>query len=418
MAGPLTLDIAANTRQAQAQVKDLGGALDNVADSLDDLAREADRKGDKTERALEGIERSADDVTDALGEAGRKMERTFGEMVQDAKKADKAVANVGDSGGKSFDKIKAGADEVRSEGFSNLSEAVSSFRGDIEDLGQVGQDTLGGLASAVAGTGPGGLVGALALAAGAAGLGLVTAGLEEAKRKQEENNQAAADWASAYMDSAGRIVSSASVVAGVQDIATDPERYKKATESARDWGVDVSTAMAAMAGDTTALAQATEGLARREQEWNAAMKESTATAMGGLEIHKKATEAEEGLADSVLRGRESLNQQTEAMRRGADQAQNAATALHTYATRVGHATGETDKLGNKILLLPDGKEIVVDAKTKTAYVDLETFERRKLSDKSIGVKVRVDTSDWDNWTPKRKQSSVVYGTQTNGRHWE
>src|SRR5690606_511345 len=155
--------------------------------------------------------------------------------------------------GRNLGKVKDGAQEVTQELGQNLGEAVSSVRGDLSDLGQVGQDTLGGLAATLAGTGPGGIVAAAALAAGAVGLGLVTAELENAEEQSRKHRAAAAGWPSKFVESGQKIVTAAQTVAEVNSTAADPERYEEARQNAKDWGVDTSTAMLAMAGDGAAL---------------------------------------------------------------------------------------------------------------------------------------------------------------------
>ncbi|MFS0714099.1 hypothetical protein ABC195_09450 [Microbacterium sp. 2P01SA-2] len=358
----------------------MGDALEGVSDALDDVARAAQQDGQRVETAIDGAGDAATGMGREVEKAGERVERTFRDMVTDAKKADKAVEAVGDNGSKNLDRVKEGAQELQSEFGSNLSEAVSSFRGDLSDLGQTGQDTLGGLAGTVASMGPAGLAGAFALAAGAAGLGLFTAGQEEAKEKQDELNAAAAQWADAYISAGGRIVDSAHTVAEIQAIATDPEKYKVAGENARNWGVDTATAMRAMAGDATALATAEQSLKDRTDEANRRLAEQE------VQVDANAGAAYD-MADSVKAGRESLDELNGVMSEGRQRAQNAADALYDYATSAGTATEETDDLGNKIYELPDGKKIVVDAKTQRAYEDIDALERQQVSNKTFSVEV-------------------------------
>lgn len=91
---------------------------------------------------------------------------------------------------------------------------------------------------------------------------------------------------------------------------------------------------------------------------------------------------------------------------GADAAKLAAKLTYEYATSVGEATDRTDDLGNKIYALPDGKEIVVDANTKTAYEDIDAIEKRRIADKT--VRLIPDDSAIRNWQVPQKVGYVNY----------
>lgn len=435
----LTLDIGANTREAQRNVKDLGVALDDVADALDGVARDAVSDGQKVERALDGAadaatdlgkdardagrdseraldsigdaatdtardvrragddtERALDDVGDAGKDAGRdietagdKVERTFRDMVQDARKAERAVDDVGDGGRQSLSKVKDAAGEVQSEIGQNMSETFSSFRGEIEDLGQIGQDTLGGLAGTVAQMGPAGIVGAAGLGAAAAAVGLITDAFTKAKEATDEAKESAYQYGitvaetGQYADVAGRINELTGSIEGlkqVQDIAT-----------IAGWDqVDVVKALATGDG-LPALTRAFDKNA-----------DQTAIATGRvLEL------------DGKLRG----------AAQGFDLAKDAAgvnsRALYDLATKAGKATGEVDDLGNAIYQMPDGKEIVVNAVTKEAFQDIDALERRKISPKNATVRVNVDDRAWRNWTPVSKTGRVsAQVTRGRAMSWE
>lgn len=381
----LSLDIGANTRAAVRNVGDVGEALSKVADSLDDLAREADRDAGRVETSLDDAGDSARGMGRDVESAGDRVERTFEDMVRDAKKADRAVSDIGDNSGKSLGKIKDGAREVQNEFGQNLAESVSSVRGDISELGQVGQDTLGGLAGTVAGMGPAGLVGAFALAAGAVGLGAVTAGIEEAEEKQQKLNETAAKFAEGYIAGVNGAIDSAQVFAEINSIATDPERYKVASQNAKNWGVDVSTAMRAMAGDSTALGTVDAALERQAD----ALEANANGADNYAQSIEAATTGQSSANSTYLAGRDALDGLKAALALGADQAANAQRALYDYAVQVGDATGRTDELGNAILVLPGGKEVVINAQTQTAYQEVDAFEKRQIQDKTVSVKADV-----------------------------
>lgn len=381
-----SIDIAANTRQAQSQVKDLSGALDDVGDSLDDVAREATRGGDGAGRALDKLGDAGKDAGRDISTAGdriegtfrdlqRQSERTTREVSKDARTAGKGMADgykhAGDEGERSMHRIEEGAGEVRNEFGQNLGQAVSSFRGDLADLGQVGQDSLGGLAATVAGMGPAGLAGAFALAAGAAGLGLLTQGIQDAKEREEEAAQAAADWAAKFVESGQTIATAADVIGGVTDIATDKDKYKKAGENAKKWGVDTSTAMQAMAGDSVALDVVRDRVAGLKKTYDRAR----TAAEKNMDWSKQTTAAVGALGDAYLNAAAPLDKLTGEMSRGKDIADNVSKSLIAVAGHTKGATKTVDKFGNTIYNLPDGKKVYIDAETGKATQDADEFKQ-------------------------------------------
>ena len=107
---------------------------------------------------------------------------------------------------------------------------------------------------------------------------------------------------------------------------------------------------------------------------------------------------------------------TQGFQRGAIAAEADAKAMGRYAKEVGTATGETDDLGNAIYELPDGKQVVIDAKTDQAYEDIDAIEKKKLSDKSTTVKVHVDDSNWRYWQPNPKTGQI--NARVTGTTWQ
>lgn len=226
---PLKLDILANTRQFVSEMKKAGASTEDISIALADVVREAGQ-------------------------------------------AERALNDIGTGGGKSLGRVKASAQEVTQEMGSNLGEAVSSVRGNLSDLGQVGQDTLGGLAATLAGAGPAGLVGAATLAAGAVGLGLVTAELEKQKEQAEELRsrlsgayQEAADEGRAYLDTA-------QLIAEANDLMFNPERaeeYKRIRDDALQLGLDEATVIDANSGSLEAQEEVLKRIADLRDELDA-----------------------------------------------------------------------------------------------------------------------------------------------------
>jgi hypothetical protein len=165
-------------------------------------------------------------------------------------------------------------EEVTQELGQNIGEAVSSVQGDLSDLGQVGQDTLGGLAATLAGAGAAGLVGAAALAAAAVGAGRLTAALEDAAAKQERLKEQAAEWAQAYME-AGSGISTPRRSSPGEQIFGDP-KLAEAQENMHAWGVELDVAVAAMAGSQSAIDDVSASIDRQAAALEANAREQTA----------------------------------------------------------------------------------------------------------------------------------------------
>ncbi|MCC2034117.1 hypothetical protein [Microbacterium allomyrinae] len=338
---PIQIDFLSNTSKLERGTENVERGLDGVADSLDDVAREGDR-------SLGRLERSFKDVSDA------------------AKDTSKQTADVGDVGSRGFRKLGDAGSEVSGELRQNLGETFSSFRGDLADLPQIAQDTLGGLAGAGA---LGGIAGLAATAAGAAGLGLITAELqkqqEEAQKLRERIGgmyQAAAEDGRAYLDTAQLIAESVDVMYNTDRA----DEWKRVREDAKTLALDESVVIAANAGDLAAQEQVhgrinalmEDAADKRSAAWNG----SEASTYGQALLGVRDRWAEIGAVTDE----------------NADKARNAQSITDRYLRQMiddaGEAEVQVDSLGNKLITLPKGQQIVIDAETNQAHQDLDRFK--------------------------------------------
>ncbi|MDL9978850.1 hypothetical protein [Microbacterium candidum] len=328
----LSIDIAMNARAAQAGARDLAKSLDGVADSLDDVAANAGRDGDR-------------------------VERSFRDMIESARKADRAIDDVGTTGGKSFGRVKDGAKEAQNEIGQNFGETISSFRGDLSDLGQIGQDSLGGLSSSLAGMGPAGAAAGVGLGAIAAGVGVITSAFENAAKATDEAKDSAFQYgltveaSGKYADAAARINELTGSIEGlkrIQDLETVSGWKQK----------DVLTALAT--GD---------GLPALAKAFNDGANNTMIATNRVLELQGALDGTKQGFA--LAKDAAKLNER----------------ALYDLATSAGKATGEVDDLGNAVITLPGDKKVVIDADTHTAYEDIDALEKRNIT-----VDLRVNTA--------------------------
>lgn len=358
-------DINANTKAAQANVRDLSARLDETADALDDLARETSQAGDQAERNF------------------RDMVRDAGKAEAQLKDTAKAAERIGDDGKRGLGIAGDATSEFKDEALSNLSEVASSFDGSMESIGELAQGTLGGMTAALPGLG---LVGAAA----AAGIGLATEAYAKAEEASDAARESAYEYgltvaaAGTYADAAARINELTGSVEGlkqVQDIATVAGWRQK----------DVVTALAT--GD---------GLPALWEAFEKGANNTMVSTQRTLEL--------EGALQGARQGFD--------LATGASELQ--ARALYDLATKAGTATGEVDDLGNTIVRMPDGKEVVIDAATRQAHEDLDALERRSLPEKVIPV--RADTSRaaaaLDALQAKASRGIDVIVRPGMGRTWE
>jgi hypothetical protein len=159
MAKGIAINFLADVRDFLRGTKNVEEELDDVADSLDDVAKDG-------VKATEKLEDGFNDLRKKAKQAGEDIEKGIGGGTKKGAKEGESATEV-----------------YKKEAIANISEVTSSFTGSWESAADAVQGTLGGV---VADLGP---VGAAAGAAGALGVGLLTAALvkmeEDAKKAQE-----------------------------------------------------------------------------------------------------------------------------------------------------------------------------------------------------------------------------------------
>lgn len=360
----LKIDILANTREAQRNVKDLGEELDRNADALDDLAREGDQ-------------------------AGEKLERSFRDMVRDVEKAEKSVdklerttKDVGDAGGRSFRKIGDTGSEVASELSQNLGETMSSFRGNLEDLPQIAQDTLGGLAGSGA---LGGIAGLAATAAGAAGLGLIIASLDAQTEAAERLRERLSSAYTQAIEDGRNYINEAQVIAELQDLMFNPDRvgeYNRLLEDQKTLGLDIEVLAGANIGRQ-------EDLETIQKRINTLKEEGT----------------------DISRGENSLLGDID-------------TNLIGIENRWGGVQAETDKQKQKVAeveaaerRLNETARAQINRTADAASRRYEGLARQYGADIRATVRYDVDDSAVRNYRPPRKLGAVQYLPSTQTDRW-
>jgi uncharacterized protein YjbJ (UPF0337 family) len=186
------LELVSDVKSFLRGTADVGKSLDDVSDSLDDLARDAGQTSTKMGREFDNVESDAKGAADTLE---RKFRDAFDDVKSNSRKSFDAVGDNAKDGYKAAsraakdfegDAEHAGnrasetTGEFKDEARQNFAEVASSFSGDMNSATDLVQGTLGGLAGSI----PGGLglaLGGLAIAGGA-----FVAKWQEAAEKTEQ----------------------------------------------------------------------------------------------------------------------------------------------------------------------------------------------------------------------------------------
>ncbi|AZS39980.1 MULTISPECIES: hypothetical protein [Microbacterium] len=353
MSAALNISLGMNTREVAAGAAKAADAIEDVTDSLDDLTRAAGKSGDKFEKA-------GDELEDSMRDARRETEKA-----QDSfKDLGRAAERAGDDARDGMRRAEDGVEEFRDEANSTAKEAAASFDGSAESIGDALQEVA---ANAFAGFGP---AGAVAGIAAAAGIGLAIAGFEDVHEAEQRAAELASEWADRFVESGQRVATAAQQSAAVIDISTDPEKYKEAAENAKLWGVTTSDAMLAMAGNVGSIKIVEDALDRKRvaTEKDAQAAQESAEANGSALLSLTPQEVELNKAE------EAWKRHTDAMSAGAQQANAASDSLLSLVGQATDAAVSVDELGNRVVALPDGTEIFIDAKTGKATTDLAAFK--------------------------------------------
>ena len=254
MGKPFKLTILSDFGELLRGTKDAGDGFEELADTLDDVARDGDDAADKLEKSFKA---SLDSVRKEAGTTGKAM----GDDLRDGTR-----------------KAGEGMSELKDEAASTAREAAASFDGSAESISDVFQEVA---ANAFAGFGPAGAVAGLAVAAGI-GLAVtamqgyaeeVTAAKESTLDLADEladvgNDPGALDWAARLRDRMKEITDNREWFEFWQDAPRT--RFEEWSEAAEKYGVNMSDVTRAVTGDQRALDAVMGELNRRIGEQEAA----------------------------------------------------------------------------------------------------------------------------------------------------
>lgn len=402
-------------RQAGKSDDDIRQALRSYGVNAKDAERAIGRIGDEFKDTGRDGKRSLDDLEDGLRDVQRQSERT-----------ERSIDDIGSVGHKGFGKMGEAAQEVTQEVGQNLGEAVSSIRGNLGDLAQVGQDTLGGLAATLAGAGPAGIVGAAALAAAAIGLGGLAGEQQKLNAQVQHMKQYYADaWKSA-VEGGRDYLDLSTVIAEANDIQFNPDRaseYKQIQDDAKKLSLDTNTLVKAAAGDQDALNAV---LSRTSALYDEQSGKVTADSMAAIDKRGRANQAEAAKELSNIsqindRWKQYGEVNSENQRKAQDAARLTSDYLLDAVSKADSATRAVDDFGNTLITLPTGEQVVIEAKTGQATSDISKFKTDTdgvidhVNGREVVLKARVDTSyataQYNKWIKDHDGRSIKIGTR-------
>lgn len=399
MAG-ISINILSNVRGAVKGVDDVADALDDAHDALRDLTKEGDTSTDRLTDDFRKVQRStdktADDIKgkirDAYRAAARSSDNAADDIVRSQRRMGEQSAEVGQ--------------EIR----QNLGEGIANAaRGDFEGLADVIGDTLGG---AVAGIGG---IGTAALGvAGALGIGAIVAAFSLADEARQKLQDRASDLASAYIDAGSNVLDAMTIASRASEFLSDPEKREETEKLSEVLGVSMSEAARALAGDMNALNAANEIVKSGEEERLELMRESANYLSGDF------TKAEKDRLDRLLAQDAAVRGLNEVNGMANQTFQDQQAVLFDLINTAEGVTKEVDEVGNAVYNLPGGAQILIDAETGQATTDVSKFKGDVdgIPDQVTSVvKVRVDSSAWDNYIPNFKTGVITVNPRI-GREWQ
>jgi polyhydroxyalkanoate synthesis regulator phasin len=227
MAEGLNIDANLGVKGFLRGTKDMTGALEDVSDELKSTGKDG-------EISVEKITNSLDDLAKQAKTTGNSVEKNLSQGTKKgAQEAEDATA------------------VYKKEAIANISEVTSSFNGSWESAADAVQGTLGGV---VADLGP---VGAALGAAGALGVGLLTAELVNAEERAKQAKERVKELSLAIIESGRESAELDAVVENLKLIVTNadeaPRKFQDIQKEAKQTGLDVDKLATAYAGNADAL---------------------------------------------------------------------------------------------------------------------------------------------------------------------
>lgn len=313
MAKGVSISVASDTKEFLTGIKNgVIEPLEDASDVLKDLGRDGEKTGDKLEDAMRDAQRDTEKLAkeyDLLGDKIRESSRRGGNALKaNTKEATSQAAQ--DLG------------ELKDEALQNASETFSSFDGSFDSLVDGIQGTLGGIVSNI------GPVGAIAGAAAAVGLGLITAELQKSAERAAEIREQTSELTKEIIDAGGSI-DKVAIADKVRDwsleIADNKEWWElwqesaltnldKVREVADKTGYGLQDVFDAMSGqDTSGALDMLDDMEDRLGEVNDAYQDLARAKLGGTDRAVELKREKDALEDATTAIRDRLDMNDQAI---------------------------------------------------------------------------------------------------------
>jgi hypothetical protein len=240
----IVVDFLANVRGLLRGTKDAEQAFDDVASSLDDIARDGSKVGD----------RLGDEISDGAKDADRSVERleaSFKDMADASRReSSRAGSEISENVKRGTKDAEGGLRDFKDESASTAKESAASFDGSADSIVDAFQEVA---ANAFVGFGPAGLAAGLAAAAG---IGLISAEITAGTERGEELKQKISDLTAELIEAGDEGAPSLQYIVdqlAALATATDSVSLKDLAGTARDSGSDFRDLALATAGNTENL---------------------------------------------------------------------------------------------------------------------------------------------------------------------
>lgn len=325
---------------------DAAKSFEDVADSLDDLARDAQRAGDKTGDALsDGVKDGTKDSESSLD----KLTRSFKDMTSDVSTQTRKVGDdLGDNVKRGTHDAEGGLSEFKDEAASTARETAASFDGSADSIAGSFQEVA---ANALGGFGP---LGAAAGLAAAAGIGVLWSSIQEGSEKAAQQVSDAFDD---MVESGNEFLSAELINQRMRDIIQGNEEavasYDRIKDVATRTGADIGLVLRAYAGDQDASNALIDAANQKMQD----IKDKY---QGG--VLSDAARHDRGILSGVVSDLESVQGATDSAAKQYDAyAQGVQLGNKHVATSADEARAMYDGLGRSIASLPKEVTVAVNA---------------------------------------------------------
>lgn len=366
MADPIEIPLVGDASSVIREAQRAGQSFEDFGDSLNDVARDAQRMGDAV----------GDETRDGTRTAGRALENLEKDFNQLAREAQREARKAGDALG---DETRRGARrgseamrEFKGEAIQNLSEVSSSFDGTAQGIADGFQGLAGGAAAGLIN------MGGAAAGAGAAlaGIGLVIGPVfDQLQQQAEESAERVRGMYDDMIESGNRYLSEQYILAAGADLLA--EKQERIAEIARVTGLteaEVTRAMVTDGWERNAILERTGELYRRNIDlYNEA---SDGISGSGGEYAEAANQvgaiAEEfrrlnGEQSTAVQQAETYGEFAELSAERAEQAVNNLTDAITGVPAI-EVRADTSRADNDLRLLVNAKRTVwLEARVRDQY---------------------------------------------------